>query len=340
MKIFTVGGAVRDTVMGVTPKDIDYVVLNSSPAQMLAAGFEQVGTAFPVFLKNGCEYALARTERKTGNGYHGFAVDIENVTLEEDLARRDLTVNAIAMDESGNFIDPYGGIDDIRRKVIRHVGPAFADDPLRVIRVARFMARWPDFTLAPETRKLCEQVVADGHLDTLSQERIWLEVEKAMAGATWRFFDVLADVGALETNVLSMFKRRFGEAQKLHMAFPDKDYRLAMMLRDVKLHKNQLVGLSVYICRLKHLAELQWGTPEQVLISFQQARVFSSDAAWQHLLPILKFLVPDKCAMLTNAFTSAKKMSAMYIEQSQGIPGAKIGEGLRAIRLSCIRAIT
>lgn len=190
MQIYEVGGAVRDRLMGLTPKDQDYVVVGATVAQMLAQvfpnpdhKFTQVGADFPVFLhpETHDEYALARTERKSGIGYHGFLVDTENVTLEEDLGRRDLTINAIAMDADGRFIDPYGGQADIQVRVLRHVSHNFAEDPLRVLRVARFAARFgPGWVIAPETMALMAAMVASGELDALTPERIWKEISRGM----------------------------------------------------------------------------------------------------------------------------------------------------------------
>jgi tRNA nucleotidyltransferase (CCA-adding enzyme) len=190
MQIYEVGGAVRDRLMGIEPKDYDRVVVGATVAQMLAYvfpnpnhRFTQVGADFPVFLhpETHDEYALARTERKSGTGYHGFLVDTENVTLEEDLGRRDLTINAIAMDADGNFIDPYGGQADIKARVLRHVSKNFAEDPLRVLRVARFAARFgPDWVIAPETMALMSTMVASGELDALTPERIWKEISRGL----------------------------------------------------------------------------------------------------------------------------------------------------------------
>jgi len=183
MQIYEVGGAVRDRLMGFEPKDRDYVVVGATVAEMLAKKFTQVGADFPVFLhpETYDEYALARTERKSGTGYHGFLVDTENVTLEEDLGRRDLTINSIAMDGAGKFVDPYGGRADIDARILRHVSANFAEDPLRVLRVARFAARFgPTWSVAPETMALMESMVALGELDALTPERIWKEVSRGL----------------------------------------------------------------------------------------------------------------------------------------------------------------
>jgi hypothetical protein len=196
MKTYLVGGAVRDHLLGRTPKDRDYVVTGATPEDMLALGFTQVGASFPVFLhpETGEEHALARTERKNGVGYHGFDVAFEPTpTIEADLQRRDLTINSMAMDmETGEIIDPYGGLRDLRDSVLRHTSPAFSDDPLRVIRLARFAARFPAFTIAPETLALAQQVVAAGALSDLPVERHVAEFRKVLAsGDIARFMSVL-----------------------------------------------------------------------------------------------------------------------------------------------------
>ena len=180
MRTYLVGGAVRDKLMGKEPKDLDYVVVGATPADMLARGFQQVGADFPVFLhpETGHEYALARVERKTGEGYLGFEVETNGVTLEQDLSRRDLTINAMAMDELGELIDPFGGQKDLALKQLRHVGPAFAEDPLRVIRLGRFFARYEDFTIDVGTIELAMEMVQRGQLDELATERFWAELAK------------------------------------------------------------------------------------------------------------------------------------------------------------------
>ncbi|MHC9084171.1 multifunctional CCA addition/repair protein [Luteimonas sp. RIT-PG2_3] len=186
MKIYLVGGAVRDALLGVAPGDNDHVVVGETTDSMLAAGFRPVGRDFPVFLhpQSGEEYALARTERKSAPGYRGFIVHADpGVTLEEDLLRRDFTINAIARDDDGRLIDPHGGVRDIEARVLRHVGPAFVEDPLRVLRAARFMARLAPlgFTIAPETLALMQRIAADDELAALVPERIWQELSKALA---------------------------------------------------------------------------------------------------------------------------------------------------------------
>jgi tRNA nucleotidyltransferase (CCA-adding enzyme) len=200
MKIYQVGGAVRDELLGLPVKDRDYVVVGASPEEMVRLGFKPVGKDFPVFLHpvTRAEHALARTERKTGPGYKGFTVHAApDVTLEEDLARRDLTINAIAKDEHGNVIDPFGGAHDLRARTLRHVGPAFAEDPVRILRVARFAARF-GFDVAPETMALMRAMAANGEADALVSERVWQEFAKGlMESVPRRMIEVLVECGAL-----------------------------------------------------------------------------------------------------------------------------------------------
>lgn len=199
--VYLVGGAVRDALLGRPEGDRDWVVVGATAEDMRARGFVQVGRDFPVFLhpETHEEYALARTERKIAPGHHGFVVHAApEVTLEEDLRRRDLTINAIARDSDGSLIDPWGGLRDLAARLLRHVSEAFREDPLRVLRLARFAARLPEFRVAAETEDLCREIVATGELATLSAERVWNEVARALVAAQpSRFFEVLRSVGAL-----------------------------------------------------------------------------------------------------------------------------------------------
>jgi len=203
MRIYLVGGAVRDRLLGRPVVDRDHVVVGARPEDLVARGYRPVGKDFPVFLhpESGEEYALARTERKTGRGYHGFAVHADpGVTLEQDLARRDLTINAIAQGEDGALVDPYGGVRDLEARVLRHVSPAFVEDPVRLLRVARFAARFAPlgFTVAPETLVLMQRMVAEGEVDHLVPERVWAETRRALAEAQpSAFLRVLRASGAL-----------------------------------------------------------------------------------------------------------------------------------------------
>ncbi|EIM03292.1 multifunctional CCA tRNA nucleotidyl transferase/2'3'-cyclic phosphodiesterase/2'nucleotidase/phosphatase [Rhodanobacter thiooxydans] len=203
MHIFLVGGAVRDKLLNRPVVDRDHVVVGATPEQLLALGYKPVGKDFPVFLHpaTGEEYALARTERKSGRGYHGFVFQADpTITLEQDLARRDLTINAIAEDEHGALTDPFGGVRDIEARLLRHASPAFVEDPVRVLRVARFAARFAPlgFTVAAETMALMRQMVADGEVDYLVPERVWAETRKALGEPQpSMFLRVLRECGAL-----------------------------------------------------------------------------------------------------------------------------------------------
>lgn len=216
MKTFVVGGAVRDRLLGLPVQDRDHVVVGATPEDMLARGFKPVGRDFPVFLHPDTheEYALARTERKTAPGYTGFVFHAApDVTLEEDLARRDLTVNAIAEDENGVLVDPFGGQGDLAACVLRHVGPAFAEDPVRVLRVARFAARFADFRVAEETLALMRLMSGNGEVDHLVPERVWQELSRGLMEARpSRMLEVLRACGAL-AKVLPELDRLFGVPQ-------------------------------------------------------------------------------------------------------------------------------
>lgn len=216
MKIYAVGGAVRDELLGLPVADRDYVVVGATPEDMVARGFLPVGKDFPVFLHPVTheEYALARTERKSGRGYRGFTVYASpEVTLEEDLARRDLTINAIAKDEAGHYIDPYGGMRDLKARLLRHVSPAFSEDPVRILRVARFAARFTDFEVAEETLALMKKMVDEGEVDALVPERVWQELARGLMEARpTRMFEVLRACGAL-SRILPEVDRLFGVPQ-------------------------------------------------------------------------------------------------------------------------------
>jgi tRNA nucleotidyltransferase (CCA-adding enzyme) len=209
MKVYAVGGAIRDTLMGLPIHDVDYVVVGSNVEEMIAKGFRPVGKDFPVFLhpETQAEYALARTERKTGVGYKGFHFYADpTVSLEQDLERRDLTINAMAQEVNGDgqwigpIIDPYNGQADLASKVFRHVSDAFAEDPLRLLRIARFSARFPEFSIADETLLALQSIVSSGELDALSAERIWQELARGLlAHKPMHMFQVLLNTGAANT---------------------------------------------------------------------------------------------------------------------------------------------
>jgi len=238
IEVFLVGGAVRDRLLGLPHEDRDFVVVGATPDDLIARGFRQVGKDFPVFLhpRTKEEYALARTERKTGPGYRGFVVHADpDVTLEDDLRRRDLTINALAEDEQGNLIDYWGGRSDLEDRVLRHVSPAFAEDPVRLLRVARYAARYAElgFTVADETKALMREMVEKGEVDSLVPERVWQELARALTEPRpSRFFDVLRDAGAL-ARLFPEVDRLFGvpQPEKWH---PEIDSGIhAMMVLDM-----------------------------------------------------------------------------------------------------------
>ena len=265
MRIYCVGGAVRDALLGLPVKDRDYVVVGATPEQMVARGFRPVGKDFPVFLhpETHDEYALARTERKTAKGYKGFQVyAAPEVTLEEDLARRDLTINAIAQADDGTLIDPYGGVDDIRQGVLRHVSKAFVEDPVRILRLARFAARFTQFSVAPETLHLMCEMVENGEVDALVPERVWQELAKGLMEARpSRMFDVLRQCGALQ-KIMPELDRLWGVPQP-EVHHPEIDTGIHVMLVvDVAAHRG--FDLPVRFAALTH--DLGKGTtPAHVL---------------------------------------------------------------------------
>lgn len=247
MKIYLVGGAVRDTLLGLPVKERDWVVVGATPEQMLALGFQKVGRDFPVFLhpKTHEEYALARTERKTGKGYTNFVCYSDpKVTLEEDLIRRDLTINAMAQDENGDIIDPYNGRQDLQNKILRHVSQAFTEDPVRILRIARFAARFADFSVSPETNKLMQQMLAQGEVDALVPERVWQEFSRALSEAhPERFFMVLKDALVLP--------RLFCDIDKYWQQIQPK------LIKCAKLSPNPVVRFAVILFNFMHLDEIR-----------------------------------------------------------------------------------
>lgn len=254
MKTYQVGGAVRDRLLGLPVHDIDYVVVGSSVKEMLGNGFRPVGSHFPVFLhpQTQHEYALARTERKTAPGHQGFVFHADpSIQLEDDLKRRDLTINAMAQEVNasgelvGHLIDPYRGKVDLEQGIFRHLSDAFSEDPLRVLRVARFAARFPTFTIAPETLAIMKHMVSKDELKTLSKERIWQELARALRSqAPERFIDVLEECGALEEiwptaftvqwRNMSSRKEMLAQLNQVVAVHPEIDKRLAILLKKLK----------------------------------------------------------------------------------------------------------
>ena len=292
MKIYSVGGAVRDELLGLPVQDRDYVVVGASVADMVARGFRPVGRDFPVFLhpETNEEYALARSERKTAPGYHGFVFHAEpDVTLEQDLARRDLTINAIAKDGDGTLVDPYHGRVDIAARVLRHVSSAFVEDPVRVLRVARFAARFHDFAIAPETLALMRQMVADGEVDHLVAERVWQELAKGLMEARpSRMFETLRDCGAL-ARILPELDALFGVPQRVDF-HPEVDTGVHTLMA-VDMSARLGLSLTARFAALMH--DIGKGTtPAEIL-----PRHLGHAAAGVELLKSLceRLRVPSEC---------------------------------------------
>ncbi len=269
IEIYQVGGCVRDEIIQQKPKDIDYVVTGANPDILLKAGLIQVGSGFPCFIdtKTKQEYALARTEKKIGTGYQGFSCNFDsNISLQQDLERRDLTINAIAKDNQGNYIDPFNGIHDIKEKILRHTSLAFKEDPLRVLRVARFAARYHDigFTIASETIALMQEISLSGELTSLTPERVWQETEKALGEESPHiFFEVLRKTKALEY-IFPELERLFGipQPEKHHPEIDTGIHTIMALKRASALTQNTEIRFSV----LTH--DLGKGvTPKEILPS-------------------------------------------------------------------------
>lgn len=291
LKVYSVGGAVRDELLGLPVRDHDWVVVGSTPEDMLARGFLTIGKDFPVFLHPGRheEYALARTERKTAPGYRGFTIHAApDVTLEQDLLRRDFTINAIARGPDGRLIDPYHGIADLRAGILRHVSPAFSEDPVRILRAARFVARF-GFRIAPETMELMREMVANGEADTLVPERVWQEIARALMEATpSRFFITLRECNAL-IKILPEIHALFGVPQppRYHPEI-DCGIHTMLVLDDAAQHG---YPLEVRFAALTH--DLGKGnTPEDIL-----PRHIGHEARGVELLHALcvRLRVPNEC---------------------------------------------
>lgn len=304
MQIYQVGGAVRDGLLGLPVKDRDYVVVGASPDDMACLGYRPVGKDFPVFLHPATheEYALARTERKTAQGYRGFQVfATPEVTLEEDLARRDLTINAIAQGEDGQLIDPYGGLQDLQAGILRHVSPAFAEDPVRILRLARFSARFPGFTIAPETLALAREMAVNGEVDALVPERVWQELAKGlMEYQPSRLFLTLRSCGAL-ARILPEVDRLFGvpQPEKYH---PEIDTGIhVMMVLDSAAAANE--SLAVRFAALTH--DLGKGTTPP---AEWPRHIAHEERSYRLVRPLCERLrVPNDCrdlALLTAKFHS------------------------------------
>jgi tRNA nucleotidyltransferase (CCA-adding enzyme) len=380
MEIYLVGGAVRDRRLGLPIRERDWVVVGSTPAEMRQLGYTPVGKNFPVFLhpETRDEYALARTERKTGHGYTGFETCADpDITLEQDLLRRDLTINAMAETAEGELIDPYNGEADLENGVLRHVSPAFAEDPVRILRVARFAARFAHwgFRVAHATNELMRDMVRNGEVDHLVPERVWAELEKALAENTpARFFDVLYGCGALarlfpeiEPLYLDRIPREHGHGEAVLPVLeqsvkhgPQPDIRFAALVCDIRNHEAAVFGpaqLSALCDRLRMpnacrklgsmaLQHSHRARSAAALGATQQLELLEALDALRRPGRFSRFLqvcaseaaandLPDSSKHLATALAAARSVDAGRLQQ-QGLSGKALGDAIREARIEAI----
>jgi tRNA nucleotidyltransferase (CCA-adding enzyme) len=357
MQVYLVGGAVRDELLGRPVPERDWVVVGATPAQLESQGYRSVGREFPVFLhpRTHEEYALARLERKTAPGYHGFSVQFSpDVTLEQDLQRRDLTINAMALDENGHLIDPYGGARDLKLRLLRHVSPAFVEDPVRVLRVARFAARFASlgFRVAPETEALMRQMVRNGEVDALVPERVWRELERALGESNPEvWFDVLKKCGALKSVLPELAwsdRQRLALLRAVQLT-PDRGVRFAAALAN--LAPETIAALCERLrvpAEHRELALLgarfapRLGTTAardaaQLLEMFEQCDAFRRPERFDRLL-----LAAQSLGSVDGSLKSALTATAavrLPREQLAALKGAAIAAALRAARLQRLQTL-
>jgi tRNA nucleotidyltransferase (CCA-adding enzyme) len=342
VKTYVVGGAVRDELLGLPIQDRDHVVVGATPDEMVRAGYKPVGRDFPVFLhpQTHEEYALARTERKSGRGYKGFTVYASpEVTLEDDLRRRDLTINAMAKDEDGRLIDPFGGQKDLQDGVLRHVSDAFAEDPVRILRVARFAARF-GFSVAPETLALMQRMVESGETDYLVPERVWQEFSRGlMEKAPERMFDVLEACGLrarLFPEIHSLGRLQGSLAQRFaRLAWPLKEAEVEALCQRLRV-PNEVHELALLASRTRvPLRALRLATPQALLELLKRADAFRRPERFRELLEVAARDVPMvDTTRIERAFAAAGAVDAGAIA-AKAAPG-KIPEAIDAARAAAI----
>ena len=327
MKIYEVGGAVRDALLKTKAKDRDWVVVGSSPEEMIEKGFKPIGKDFPVFLHPSSkeEYALARTERKTGHGYHGFNFYYgKEVTLEEDLSRRDFTINAIAKDDSGRLIDPFGGIADIKNKIFRHVSDAFSEDPLRAIRLARFRTydHLKDFVISEETSNLINTIINLGEISTLSKNRIWAETERALSSNNPSiYFETLVEYGMHSYHFKDLKNTNCSSVSDPCVRWAELQINNSFLLGNDLPKPNSFINASQ---TLKVLSEIPVNPDEEcLLVVLKKIRLVRDEALISHLvcLPHLKEtkkLILSLIERMKNAdFSILSKVSNEHIEEEK-----------------------
>lgn len=342
MKAYVVGGAVRDELLGLPVQDRDYVVVGATPDEMVELGYRPVGKDFPVFLhpRTHQEYALARTERKSGRGYKGFTVHAApDVTLEDDLRRRDLTINAMAKDEGGTLIDPFHGQEDLKKGVLRHVSDAFAEDPVRILRVARFAARF-GFSVHPSTLALMRRMVESGEADFLVPERVWQEFSKGlMEKAPERMFEVLEACGLRERLLPEI-----SASEKLQGSLAVRFARLAWPLKESEVQAlcerlrapNEVRELALLACRSRvALRASRLATPQALLELLKRADAFRRPERFRELLEVAAHEQPVvDTPRLERALHAASSINAGQIAGKAA--AGKIAEAIDAARVAAI----
>ena len=372
MRIYAVGGAIRDTLMGMPVHDVDYVVVGSSVEEMIAKGFRPVGKDFPVFLHPGtqAEYALARTERKTGQGYKGFHFYADpSVTLEQDLERRDLTINAMAQEvgpdgkQFGPIIDPYSGQEDLAAKVFRHVSNAFSEDPLRLLRIARFAARFPEFRIADETMSALKTIVQSGELNALSAERIWQELARGLvATRPMHMFQILLNTGAAKpllpntlTTKLAEEPFREGLIEHYEASGNSLEERCAITLMGLPASEirswAECVRMPIEVCDFSEIfSELRVLLHQNSKVAYQSVDVlawFNRADVWRkpdrgqallNLADKIGFDVSALVAAMRNAQALNTAEIISGVEAQDRSNGGRIGSAFEAARLAAITA--
>lgn len=353
MKIYLVGGAVRDQLLGLPVKERDWVVVGATPEALLKQGFQPVGKDFPVFLHPDTheEYALARTERKVAKGYKGFTFhSTPDVTLEEDLKRRDLTVNAIAQNDDGTLIDPHHGQEDLKKKVLKHISDAFAEDPVRILRVARFAAKLPAFTVHSDTNQLMGNMVDNGEVDALVPERVWQELSRALTQpAPERFFEVLTNCNAIHKILpgITLDKKSFIALQKACELTDAAPMRLAALCH------NQTTTAVEKLCKrlraprefselavltTKHheaVTTLHAASPEAILSVVKSIDAARRPERFESLLIVFKAC--DINATLLEKITQAVLSVDTAALQNQNLQGQDFAQALRALQYDAIK---
>lgn len=342
MQVYLVGGAVRDQLLKLEVYDKDWVVVGATPEQMLADGFQAVGKEFPVFLhpKSKQEHALARTERKAGKGYTGFeCFSSPDVTLEQDLMRRDLTINAMAQDDSGRIIDPYNGQQDLKDKVLRHVSPAFVEDPLRVLRVARFAAKLTHlgFTVAPETMDLMKSIVNDGELQHLTAERVWQEWHKSLTTRHPEvFLDVLRSCGALAV-VLPELDALFGvpQTEKWHPEIDTGIHTLMVAQQAALLSTSPIIRFAVQVHDLGKALTPKEEWPSHKLHTHTGQKAIKSLCSRIRVPNEYRDLAVAVCAQHSNVHRAAELRPATFIKILGQLDVWRKPEKLQQVLMCC-----